>query len=358
MSTDFSSGLPVDREQIVADEPDVPFWTENLLFCPYDPKADIGGWLHLGSVPNDFSMWEDRVLVCLPGDEGVLSMWAYYRPEQEKKPSGANLSAKCIEPFKRWKVTFDGFAEHTSNADMQAGISPQGLRHRLVIDLDVEAIMPVWDAHSSASAEGGKGSMESQGWAKEHYEQMYRATGTITVGTKTYPYDGIGWRDHSRGPRGGNSEENRGEEGSLGDAWGGHVIAGAVFPSGRSIIYSRYWRPDGLINLEGGCVYEPNGDFHYAEVAEAPRLTKLQWKDEKLPVHLTWKGGELKATMTTARSIWTSMQKRIVIGKDLTDRGLMYVLNFGPIECNGEIGHMYIERSDALNDLPKEIKSA
>lgn len=357
MATDFSSGLDPAREQIVDREPEIPFWTENLLFCPYDPKTGIGGWLHLGSVPNDWGMWEDRVLLCLPGDEGVLSMWGYTRPSQADKPAGANLSARCIEPFRKWKVSFDGYADHVPNVDMQAGMARHGVRVRLVIDLDVEAIMPVYD-YSLATSGGGKGGMDSQNWAKQHYEQMYTAKGTITVGAKTYPYDGFGWRDHSQGPRGGNSEDNREEEGVLGDAWGGHVIAGAVFPSGRTLLVSRFWRPDGTINLDAGCIYEPSGELIYAQVLEAPRLTELQWQGEKLPIRLGWEGGELAATMTTTRSIWTSMQKRIAVGKDLEGRGLMYVLNFGPIECEDETGHMYIERSDALNDLPAELKPA
>ena len=278
MTPDYSSGLPVSREAVATADPGVPFWTENLLFCPYDPVCDIGAWLHLGSMPNDFGLWEDRVLICLPGDQGVLSMWAYYRTAQHNKPAGANLAARCIEPFRRWQVTFDGYAQHISNIDMQAGLAPDGPRKRVVMDLTIEAAMPVWDAHTSATGDTGKGGMDTQSWAKEHYEQMYRATGVVRVDGVEYPYNGTGWRDHSTGPRGG----------SGGDPWGGHVIAGCLFPSGRALIFSRYWKPDGTINLEGGCVYEPDGGFHHCEVVAAPRLTGLQWTGEELPIGLRW----------------------------------------------------------------------
>jgi hypothetical protein len=344
---DLSSGLEPEKEAVVAERPAEPFWAENLLFALYDPTSDLGFWLHLGSVPNEWDMWEDRVLVSLPEGEGLLTMWAYYRTPQEKKPAGANLAFQCIEPFRRWKVTFDGFAQHVADADMQKGLAPDSLRRRLVIDLDIECVTPVWDAHTSAHAKGGKGEMTSQSWAKEHYEQLYRARGTVRVQDKDYPIEGTGWRDHSRGPRGGNT----------GEPWGGHVIAGCLFPSDRAFIFSSSWRPDGVITLEGGCVVDPDGTFHQAEVLNPPRLTSLQMSGETLPIHLRWDGGEAKLAMQTRRSIWTSMQKRLAVGKDLDGPGLMYVLNFGPCEWDGEVGQVYIERSDPLNNPPPALKA-
>jgi len=160
----------------------------------------------------------------------------------------------------------------------------------------------------------------------------------MAVPEKVYTINGTGWRDHSRGPRGGNT----------GEPWGGHVIAGCLFPSGKAFIFSSYWRPDGKITLSGANVYDADGTIHSAHVVTPPRLTELVMEGEKLPIHLKWDGGEINTTMTTRRSIWTSMQKRLAVGKDLTDNGLMYVLNFGPCEWDGETGQVYIERSDPM----------
>ncbi|MGE0384186.1 MAG: 6-phosphofructokinase [Gammaproteobacteria bacterium] len=341
---DLSSGLAPGKEAVVAVEPTEPYWTENLLFALYDPKADIGFWLHLGSMPNDWGMWEDRVLGCLP-TEGTLTMWAYHRPQQAMKPAGANLSFRCIEPFRRWRVDFDGYAQYVSDIAMQAGMAPDGLRRRLVIELDIDCATPVWDAHAAATSALGKGGMHSQNWAKEHYEQLYRARGRVLVDGEEIPFDGTGWRDHSRGPRGGPS----------GDPWGGHVIAGCLYPSGKAWIFSRYWKPDGTINLEGGCVVDGEGRFHFAEVVTAPRLSRLRMSGERLPIGLRWPGGALNLEMTTRRSILTSFQKKLAVGTDLEGPGLMYVLNFGPCEWDGEIGQVYIERSEALNLPPVNL---
>jgi hypothetical protein len=332
-----------DKEQVLAIAPSIPFWSENLLFAMYDVGRDIGLWLHLGTVPNDWTMWEDRVFISLPGDEGTLAMWAYHRSPAERRPGGPNLAFKCIEPFKRWKITFDGFAQHVSNHAMQNGLAG-GARQRVVLDLDIVCATPVWDAHSHEDGRG-KGGMATQSWAKEHYEQMYRATGTAHFGEESHDIRAVGWRDHSRGPRGGTG----------GDPWGGHVIAGGLFPSGRGFIFSSYWKPDGKVNLQGGCLIEPDGTAHVAELVKFPRLLDLQLSGEILPVQLAWDGHHVRFEIACRKSVWIAMATRVSVVRDLSGTGLMYVLNYGTCELNGEIGQAYVERSDHLNALPTHL---
>ena len=349
MTQDLSNGLPIEAEGIVSERPDEPFWAENLLVSLYDPEADIGFWLHLGSLPSQWDMWEDRVFLCLPGDEGVMSTYGYYYTPQEKKPAGPNLAFRCIEPFKRWKVTFDGFAPHVSNAEMQQGRVPDSLRKRLIFDLDLDCVSPVWDAHASTRGHGGMGDMSTQSWGREHYEQLFRARGHLQVDDKTYEINAAtGWRDHSRGPRAASS----------GESFGGHAIAACLFDSGKSFVLSTYWRPDGMITMEGAAVVDEAGAFHFAEVLEPPKLTELQMSGERVPIRLRWDGGELNTVLETRRSVWLSVQKArsagsLVVGKDLGGEGRMYVVNFGPCEWDGEGGHVYLERTAALNDSPQ-----
>lgn len=352
--SNWSAGLPDAKEFATQAAPTEPHWCENLLFAGFDPAVQIGFWLHLGSVPNDWTMWEDRVMLTLPGngagngpdnapgDGGMLTMWAYCRPAPERRPSGANLSMVCVEPYRRWTLSFDGYAQHVPTAAMTAGLAPDGLRKKLRIELDITCVTPVWDAQTSAKGAHGKGDMANQSWAKEHYEQLWRATGTVEVDGVVHPWNGAGWRDHSRGPRGGNTA----------DPWGGHFIAGVLMPSGRSAILSTYWRPDGVINLEGAQVADADGTVHPAEVTAIPRLTRdLVLSGEEISPALAWDGGSATITLRTERSIWTSMQKILAVGKDLEGPGLMYVLNYGTAEWDGETGGIfYIERSDALNN--------
>jgi len=340
----LSSGLSPEAESVVSSAPTEPYWTENLLFALYDPELDIGFWLHLGTVANDWTMWEERVLVMLPASEGSLTMWAFHRTVPERRPAASNLEFDCIEPFRRWSVRFDGYAVHTTDEEMIAGLSRPGTRRQLVIDLDIECVSPIWDAQTAAVT-AGAGAMSAQGWAKDHYEQLYRAAGTVAIDGVVHDFAGTGWRDHSRGPRGGGA----------GEAWGGHVIMGGLFPSGRSFVFSRYWRPDGLITLEGAAVVDGANRFHYAKVEASPRLDMFHMDGERLPVLLHWEDGRLDVECRTLRSLWTPMRKKYAAAIDMEGAALNYALNFSLCCWDDEEAVVYSERSDMLNDPAPEL---
>ena len=339
--------LPPEAESIVEEPPAEPFWCENLLFALYDSRRDIGFWLHLGTVPNDWTMWEERVLVLLPEGGGFLSMWSFHRTVPDRRPAASNLEFRCVEPFRRWRLGFDGYAVHTTEEQMVAGVSPPGERRRLAIDLDVECVGAVWDAAEAASSRGA-GSLDSQGWAREHYEQLFRASGRVVAGSIDFDFHGVGWRDHSRGPRGAGT----------GAPWGGHVIMGGLFPSGRGFILSRYWTPEGRITLEGGGVLDADGRLDYARVQAAPRLRQFVAEGEALPVGLSWDAGSVDLECVTRRSMWTPMRKKYAAAVDMTGAGLNYALNFSRCVWDGEEGWVYSERSEMLNHPAPELHHA
>lgn len=344
MTVDMSSGLPDERDFIVSECPDIPLWSENLLFALYDPDADVAMWLHLGTVPGKWTMWEDRVLLMLPGHDGALSLRSYHHTAPERRPAGAGLEFRQREPWRRWHVSFDGVGLHTPEDEMLAGVARDGEGQPFSVDLDVECVTPAWDARTASALESGAGDMAEQQWASDHYEQLIRASGTVTLETGVVPFNGYGWRDHSRGPR----------HSSALDGWGGHVIMGCVYPdSGRAWGFSRYYRHDGQITLEGGYVFI-DGKFSHAQVVISPRLLELRYEGETLPVALKWDGGSLELQLQYDRALWTGMRRSLAVGKDLSGDGLMYVLNHGRAVWDGETGYFYSERSDRLNQWAPE----
>lgn len=334
-----SEVLPPEAEQVLAEPPSVPSWTENLLFCLYDGVNDVGMWLHLGTAPADWTLWEDRVLISLPGDEGVLTMWAYHRTASERRPAAANLRFELGEPFRRWRVTFDGFALLTPYEQMRTALVHDGPKHRVTLDLDVELVTPPWDAHTAAEQSTGRGSMESQEWAREHYEQLCVATGTANLPSGTINFNGTGWRDHSRGPRGTGA----------GAAWGGHMIMGAWFPGHqRGMGMSRYWTQSGDVTLEGGYLVE-GGKLRHVGVAEVPPLSELRKEGEDLRFAVRDGDRTVALDATTTTSMWATMSSGMPYGVDLTPPGVIYAVNFAACEYEGEHGHLYVERSAVLS---------
>ena len=149
----MSSGLADERDFIVTDCPDIPNWSENLLFAVYDPDADVTMWLHLGTVPGKWTMWEDRVLVMLPGEEGVLSLRAYHHTAPERRPARPGVEFRQNTPWRRWQVSFDGFGLHTRVAEMLTGTTRDGPGKPFSAELEIECLTPAWDARTAASLE-------------------------------------------------------------------------------------------------------------------------------------------------------------------------------------------------------------
>lgn len=338
-----NSHLPPEADLPLRSPPAELLWSENYLFALYDEQAEVGLWLHLGTVPTDWHLWEDRVYISLP-DGSALSMIAYHATGPDKAPAGSVMRFTCLEPFRRWRVTFDGFVWHTSQAAMEAGGEPR-YRRRLRMNLEVGCVSPAWDARSAKGSAGQTG-MTGQSWAKEHYEQLVLARGTFDLDGDIKSLQATGWRDHSRGPRGQKSK----------DPWGGHVIGGCVFPSGRKFVFSRYWRPDGVVSLAGGMHIDAEGTTSPVTIIDSPRLESLILRDELLPIHLRWDSGELLTTMRTKASLWIPRERKHLVGRDIHGQlNDMYVLNWGPVEYEGETGYVYLERSAHLNALPASI---
>ena len=88
--------LDPDAEGVVQTPPTQPLWSENFLFALYDEAQKIGLWLHLGTVPTDWYLWEDRVYLSLP-DGGVLSMMGYHATAAKQRPAGSVMRFTCIE---------------------------------------------------------------------------------------------------------------------------------------------------------------------------------------------------------------------------------------------------------------------
>lgn len=328
-TNDLSSGLPEAREATVRTPPDIPGWTENLLFTSYDPQRDIGMWLHLGTVANIWEMWEDRVLIALPEEHGVLAMWAYHRTPQERQPGGANLEFRCEQPFQKWHISFDGFCVRSSYEAMRTGLITDGPKSHVQLDLDVECLTPVWDAEGALPTKTGTG-MAEQSWAREHYEQLTKVTGQLDIDGVITEFDGGGWRDHSRGPR----------DASTLTTWGGHVITGAVMASGRAFGMCRYWAPDGRVTLEGAYVVE-DGSLRHVDINRAPPPAVLMRTGETYTLELV---GHLPIHGTVRSSLWISMADGLPYG--VMDASRAYTVSWARVEWDGEVGHAYLERSN------------
>ena len=336
MNNNFAT-LDSSREFALHESAPQYRYAENYMLSAYDAAADIGLWLHLGTCPDDFGLWEDQVLISLPGDGGLLWMSSYHRTPPERRPASGSLRFECIEPFKRWRVTFDGVAVHSSNQEMMSGIVRDGIKRLLKFQFDIACVAPVWDTHETAMAAHGRGSMRDQSWASQHYQQLFSCHGDITVAGVRTEFDGRGVRDHSRGQRG-----------HAMDQYGGHNLFTALFPSGRAFGLMAMWAPNGAVSLSVGYIVE-QGRLYHADIISPPiKITEVRQGDEHFEICLRSElgehvigGGIIRSIFATALEDWG-----MAFGADAGNQRLILAPSFARWTWNGEVSYGLAERSN------------
>ena len=343
---DLANGIDPEREYPLTTEPpaDKFRYAENYMLAVYDPALDLGMWLHLGTCPDDFSQWEEQVLMTLPGDQGFLWTRAYCRPAPDQKPGGPNQRWRIVEPFRRMRVTHDGIGVRTPYDEMLSGRVRDARQELFAIDLTVEAMAPAWDNHVSAAKGGAaRGSMEAQSWASEHYQQTLRATGTVRIDGKELAFDGTGTRDHSRGQRGHKPW-----------AFGGHNLWSAPFASGKAFGMQRMWLPDGTPTLDVGFVFV-DGQFHHTDLVTPPGYLKhVALSGDPLELVMRSELGEHRITGVMKKTIFCTFGDPwgYYFGADLSAERGLFAPGFCEFTWDGETGHGLAERSGRVGVVP------
>jgi hypothetical protein len=348
--SDLRSGLDIRREKCVVDPPDLPMYCENFLVTAYDHRNDVGFWLHLGTVPWAFERWEDQALIFLPGDGGILWMYSTGVPAVADRPAGSCLSFSCVEPFRRWRVTFSGMAVRTPYEEFRTGRVRDGPKEPLSFEMELACRTPVWDQRQSAMRNAGPDSVtirSAEREHREHYQQLFDMTGHLALLDAEWEVAGTGFRDHSLGQRGHNPQE-----------WGGHALVTALFPDGRAFGMTRMWRPDGEVTRDGGYVVV-DGELHDATILRAPSLDDLVQRAEPIEVELAWASGHLALVGETVQSAFMTMTapRGQAYGADpaFGGRGILSEA-FTRWEWDGVVTHGFTERSAQLRGVPVDSR--
>ncbi len=213
MADEVTSPPPVsDPDRIVTvlephdeytHEPDEAVnYNESMYLNAFDVGQEVGGWFRLGNRVNE-GYAEMSVCIYLP-DGRVAFM--YDRPKittnDEMKAGGLRIDVH--EPFEHLSVHYDGkvcLLDHPGDmADPRKAFSENPIVAAKV-DIDWYGVSPMYGGKPQY-ADGREIEQEpGTSFAKAHYEQHCRTTGTITVGDEAIEIDGFGLRDKSWGPR-------------------------------------------------------------------------------------------------------------------------------------------------------------
>lgn len=298
MAIDLTGSIDPQRELTFAGRPADPQMRDSVSFWVSDDRGELGlPRVGIEALAADWDHHGIQVNVAFP-DGRVLRT----REDAPKLPvAGADglprvlgagpLAFTCVREFASWTMSFKGHLVQTSSADLVAGRKDGPL---VEVSFDVEATpaAPPWvqGALQPEAASSLRTTLTGDLMGGPRYEQLFRATGSLTVGRQVHAFTGSGLRIKRQGVR------------KLEGFWG-HCWQSALFPSGRGFGYIAYPpRPDGRPTFNEGYVFTGDGALIPARVVDAPWLRRLQPLGEDVSVVLDTAAGPVRIAGETVVS--------------------------------------------------------
>ena len=303
---EMAGGLDINADYMLAEPSVAPFdWVrEGTSFWVFDEKGEFA-LPRLGVEAEPWS-WNDRRyqsnLAFADGrilqDSGKGAMPSVLDANgQPAVMGGGPITFRCIEPFRRWHVSFDGLVVDTHVSNQIANTVDRSLRIPLKYEFEATMAVPanVQDNSPQNFFSWPKGKQRDAasiglGW---RFDQLLRVEGEIDVDGGKRTFAGVGNRVKRRSVR------------TDGLFLRGHCWQGAVFPDGRAFGFEvRPPHPEGFEPWNEGFVYI-DGKMHEARVANVHWLDQIITSGEDVSFELQSDLGVTriagKTTITTFR---------------------------------------------------------
>jgi hypothetical protein len=292
---DLTGGMEHSSDEVTAHAPSTPTYREGASIWLWDDAGRFA-FPRIG-VEAVGASWETsfRVALCMatPGGRLLLvtedgSPHPVLNGSGQPRVLGAGpLCFRCVEPFARWRVEFDGHAVATDVDAYLSGGQPRfasdndAVRVPLTLEVDATMVSPPW-VYGTRDPEGGA-------IAGEHrFEQLCSVTGTVEVDGRVTPFTGGGLRVHRKG----------GNRSDYSDFYG-HVWQSAWFPSGRAFGLIHYRPPpDGSVKYREGWILD-GGEVVPARVEGTPWMTETRPSGEDVSFTLHTSKGSARVVGET-----------------------------------------------------------
>lgn len=274
MAIDLTGGLNASREYVFPECPQPPGMRDAVNMWVSDDRGVVG--LPRFAVEALAPAWDQHDLsvnIAWP-DGRVLSVrdraaaHATAGPDGSPTVFGAGpLQFRCVEPFRRWDVSFKGYAaQMTTQEQMNGALPATGPPVEVEFHIRTRMAVPPWiqGTMSREAAALLNSGVEGELMGGERFEQLFRAVGSLRVGSDVHEFSGSGLRIRRQGIR------------NIQEFWG-HCWQSALFPSGRAFGYNAYPpRDDGRPTYNEGYIFDGDGELIPARVVKAPWLAKLR----------------------------------------------------------------------------------
>ena len=192
--------LPEDEYPHEPD--DAVNYNESMYFNAFDLGRQAGGWFRLGNRVNE-GYAEMSVCIYLP-DGRVGFMFDRPKITTNAAMKAGGLRIDVHQPFEHLSVHYEGtvcLLDDPSEMANPREAFANNPRVPATVDIDWHGVSPMYGGKPQY-ADGRELEQEAgSSFAKAHYEQHCRTSGSIVVDDEVLEIDGFGLRDKSWGPR-------------------------------------------------------------------------------------------------------------------------------------------------------------
>jgi prepilin-type processing-associated H-X9-DG protein len=335
---ELGGGLPLHADLMLEAAPPPPFdWVrEGTSLWLFEENGAFGiprigveaepwTWDNRRYAAN-FAFADGRVLQSAGVGPAAPVMDAQGRP---MVMGGGPMTFRCIEPFRRWAVSFQGemVDTHVSNQIVNTVDPARRTPLRYEIELTMAAPANVQDISPEKFAKWGKGKQRDAvsvglGW---RFEQVLRGEGELEVDGQRRTFKAVGSRVKRRSVR------------TDGLMLRGHSWQTVVFPDGRACGYeARPVHDEGFEPWNEGFIWQ-DGRMHHARVVDPPWLNEIVPHGEDVSFTLESDLGLTRIRGTTELNTFRVATKDLW-GLNLHQGGVRYV-------WDDQVAYGMIERS-------------
>jgi hypothetical protein len=265
----MTNGLGADHDHFFPEKPADPEMRESTSVWLFEENGAFG-FPRIG-IEAEAKAWDAKVYhanIALGGGRVLVGRGqgpgpAPFGPDGRPTVFGAGpLVFRCLEPFRRWAMSYDGVAiDGSVEQQIARSVDRENVRP-VRLEVEMEMATPAWVHDYSpakmarmSEAEAAEARNMGVGWRLEH---TLRATGTLTIDGATREFRAVGSRIKRQSVR------------PLG-GFRGHCWQSALFPDGRAFGYIAYPAP-----RDGGAPYNEGYVFQDGRMVRA-RATKIPW---------------------------------------------------------------------------------
>jgi hypothetical protein len=288
----WRGGLAEHYDYMLTERPQDPNMRESASIWVYEENGHFA--FNRNGIEAVGSVWDNhRYDVNFAFADG-RALYESRQDGQSHSPIGADgratilgsggLVFECVEPYRRWRVTYQGNPVDTTTQSIIDGTVDTQRTTPLRYEIDLTMVTPAWVQDNTPEAlarmserERTDAGLMGFGYRMEH---LFRATGTLWIDGSERPFNAVGNRIHRQSVR------------PL-DAFRGHCWQAAVFPDGRAFGYIAYPPAEDGSTYNEGYVWQ-DGKWYTAKATTIPWLSELRASGGDVSLELEYELGKAR----------------------------------------------------------------